>query len=302
MEQPNELHSATSAGAVISGILGWSYFAAWSVSFYPQLVLNYRRKSVDGLSLDFLAYNVIGFTCYLIYTLGFYWSTAIQEEYRRRNDGRSNLVAPNDVFFAAHAWVLTIATAVQARQYAGNGHTLSRFAKVTIVAMLASTVVMLGWTVRDPGCSALDLVYFLGSWKLIMSLIKYLPQMWVNIRDQSTEGWSIHNILLDATGGTLSLAQLFLDAFLARGSGDDGSWLLGVLFGNAAKLGLSLLSLGFDAVFLVQHFVLYRGRPRKSLSVRGSPRRASDAEAGRAAAAMPSETDPLLPASIVSSS
>lgn len=44
----------------ISSFIGWSYFVMWSVSFYPQLVINYRRKSVAGISLDFLALNVAG--------------------------------------------------------------------------------------------------------------------------------------------------------------------------------------------------------------------------------------------------
>lgn len=29
---------------VISAIVGWSYFATWSISFYPQIVINYQRK------------------------------------------------------------------------------------------------------------------------------------------------------------------------------------------------------------------------------------------------------------------
>jgi hypothetical protein len=28
---------------------GWTYATAWSLSFYPQVLLNYRRKSVEGL-------------------------------------------------------------------------------------------------------------------------------------------------------------------------------------------------------------------------------------------------------------
>ena len=38
------------------------YFCAWSISFYPQAILNYRRKSVVGLSLDFQLLNLLGFT------------------------------------------------------------------------------------------------------------------------------------------------------------------------------------------------------------------------------------------------
>jgi hypothetical protein len=37
------------------------YFCFWSISFYPQAYLNYRRKSVVGLSLDFQLLNLLGF-------------------------------------------------------------------------------------------------------------------------------------------------------------------------------------------------------------------------------------------------
>ena len=36
----------------MSLFLGWTYFLCWSLSFYPQLLTNYRRKSVVGLSLE----------------------------------------------------------------------------------------------------------------------------------------------------------------------------------------------------------------------------------------------------------
>ena len=36
--------------ARISSIIGWIYFFAWSVSFWPQVVENWARGSVDGLS------------------------------------------------------------------------------------------------------------------------------------------------------------------------------------------------------------------------------------------------------------
>jgi hypothetical protein len=29
---------------VFADITGWIYFFAWSISFYPQIFLNYRRK------------------------------------------------------------------------------------------------------------------------------------------------------------------------------------------------------------------------------------------------------------------
>ena len=33
---------------IINQIIGWVYFLAWSVSFYPQIVLNFTRKRYDA--------------------------------------------------------------------------------------------------------------------------------------------------------------------------------------------------------------------------------------------------------------
>ncbi|KAI9179508.1 hypothetical protein H9P43_004834 [Blastocladiella emersonii ATCC 22665] len=271
-----------STGSVISAIIGWAYFVAWSVSFYPQLILNYRRKSVEGLSLDFLAYNIIGFSCYATYTLSYAWWPLVQDEYKRRNDGRANLVAPNDVFFAAHAWVLTVATGIQALSYRERTHTISKFARVVIAVVLIAITVVVIWRVQRPAQGVLDIMNFLGTVKLCMSLIKYIPQMYNNFKDKSTEGWSIENIVLDATGGILSFAQLFLDAYLEATSGgkNGAGWLGNAFSGNTTKLGLSLLSLAFDSIFLVQHFVLYRGRLRPKVNdEKAVAKRGGDVEA-----------------------
>ena len=130
------------AGDVISAVIGWTYFAAWSISFYPQgdhilvdtnsffldwifhldknfkkispkVIVNWRRKSVVGLSFDYVTYNIIGFSCYTAYNSAFYFSTFIQEQYEQQNNGRKNMVQLNDVFFGIHAIVLTLIIIVQ---------------------------------------------------------------------------------------------------------------------------------------------------------------------------------------------
>ena len=40
----------TSALERLSIVLGYGYFTAWTVSFYPQIIMNHSRKSVLGLS------------------------------------------------------------------------------------------------------------------------------------------------------------------------------------------------------------------------------------------------------------
>lgn len=84
-----------------------------------------------------------------------------------------------------------------------------------------------------------------------MTLIKYTPQALLNMQRASTQGWNINNVLLDLSGGLLSLAQVALNA-AARGD-------LTVITGNPAKMGISLLSVAFDVLFILQHYVWYSG-------------------------------------------
>ena len=83
-----------------------------------------------------------------------------------------------------------------------------------------------------------------------MTVVKYMPQAWTNYKRKSTVGWSIGQILLDLAGGVLSIAQLVIDSSL------QGDWS-GIL-GNPVKFGLGNVSIFFDVIFMVQHYILYR--------------------------------------------
>lgn len=95
----------------------------------------------------------------------------------------------------------------------------------------------------------LDFLYLLSSIKLTITIIKYIPQVLLNYNRKSTEGWNVWNVLLDFSGGMLSLLQLVLDCV------DLGDWT--GITGNWAKFGLSFVSITFDIVFMLQHVVLY---------------------------------------------
>jgi cystinosin len=97
----------------------------------------------------------------------------------------------------------------------------------------------------------LDWLYTVSYFKVAISLMKYIPQVLLNARRHSTVGWSIHNVLLDITGGVLSVLQLVLDCANTR----DWSGIAG----TPVKFALGCASIFFDVIFLVQHFWLYRG-------------------------------------------
>ncbi|RUS18463.1 PQ loop repeat-domain-containing protein [Endogone sp. FLAS-F59071] len=203
------------SGQLISKLIGWTYFTAWSISFYPQAFLNYRRKSVQGLSMDFLYYNIYGFFCYSIFNVAFFFSEEIQREYRERNNGAENLVRANDVFFAVHAFTVSgIAlwqTWVYKRDYNQKVSPIAGSLILTSALGIAVLIVAIHFDYAE----WIDLMYYLSYIKLGVSFVKYVPQVYLNYQRQSTVGWSIYNILLDFTGGALSISQLLLDAHLS---------------------------------------------------------------------------------------
>lgn len=78
------------------------------------------------------------------------------------------------------------------------------FFSVIIVTLIIAAVGTMHW---------LDFLNTCGYIKLAITLIKYVPQAVMNYRRKSTVGWSIGNILLDFTGGLLSMLQMILNAY-----------------------------------------------------------------------------------------
>ena len=94
----------------------------------------------------------------------------------------------------------------------------------------------------------LNTIYFLGYIKLIITLIKYTPQVYWNWKRQSTVGWTIWNVLCDFCGGLFSFLQNLFD-------GINGSDIFGGL--NTAKFALGIISMIYDVIFMIQHYILY---------------------------------------------
>ncbi|KAM9526184.1 cystinosin isoform 2-T4 [Guaruba guarouba] len=230
-------------------VIGWIYFLAWSISFYPQLFENWRRKSVVGLSFDFLALNLTGFIAYSVFNVGLFWIPLIKEEFLVSYPSGVNPVDINDVFFSLHALVLTFLTIVQCCIYERAAQKVSK----VVVGLLALAWIFTFTTLFLAAAEEMTWLQFLFCFsyiKLAVTLIKYFPQAYMNYRRQSTEGWSIGNVLLDFTGGSFSLLQMFLQSY------NNDQWKL--IFGDPTKFGLGVFSIIFDIVFMAQHYCLYR--------------------------------------------
>ena len=104
--------------AYISAALGGAYFVAWSVSFWPQVLLNKQRKTTVGLSPDFAVLNAFAFAAYTAYTVSLYASPQIRHQYKRHHDHAPE-VRFADVLFCLHALLLSSVTVGQIAYYDG---------------------------------------------------------------------------------------------------------------------------------------------------------------------------------------
>ncbi|KAF8302769.1 putative cystinosin [Trypanosoma cruzi] len=237
----------------ISALIGWIYFLAWGVSFLPQLYFNTRRWSVVGQSFEFVYLNIVGFLCYSVYTLCFYANNNVNNMYKDRHNGSSNNVALNDVVFAVYALVCCLLNGLQIIFFDRGGQKMSILATGLIVliffVIVLWTCLIAGGVKRDVFFNYLDLLYGLSLIKLGISIVKYVPQVYLNYKRKCTIGWNIWNILLDFTGGILSILQEVIDSWVT--SDWDG------MTGNPVKFALGSVSILYDLVFFVQHFLLY---------------------------------------------
>ncbi|KAK8038068.1 cystinosin [Apiospora phragmitis] len=277
----------------VSAAFGWVYTLCWSASFYSQPLLNRRRRSTSGTTVDFPMINVFGFIAYLTSNMAFYYSPVIRAQYAARNHGLTPTVAFNDIVFAAHAVVLCAITTSQyflpslwGFERAPGTRPSRGIVAVAAGSILAVCVIVFVVAGADPGADPqtswawLDAVYTISYAKLLVTLIKYAPQLLTNYRNRSTKGWSIWQILLDFSGGTLSIAQQGVDSYLQR----DWSGITG----NPVKFALGNVSMLYDVFFMAQHYVLYshdngsggagdkrddRGGERDSLLERGDAAR-----------------------------
>uniref|UniRef100_A0A182NS31 Cystinosin homolog n=1 Tax=Anopheles dirus TaxID=7168 RepID=A0A182NS31_9DIPT len=239
---------------IISLLVGWSYTACWSAGYYPQIWLNYRRKSVVGLSFDFLYINIVGHISYVVFNVFLYWNSYVEEEYYRRHPLGLNPVIGNDIGFAVHAVFGTGLTILQCRIYDNGGNSVSKPARAIICTYLVIIVVTMVSAVFDV-MHWLDFLYILSYIKLSTTMIKYFPQAYMNYRRKSTEGFEIMNRLLDIAGGLLGILQMVINAW----NFDD--WRS--IGGDPVKFGLGIFSILFDLVFMFQHYILYRKRNPK---------------------------------------
>ncbi|RWR83756.1 cystinosin [Cinnamomum micranthum f. kanehirae] len=242
-------------------VLGWLAFFSWTLCFYPQLILNYTKKSVVGLNFDFVVLSLTKYSSYLVYNAALFFSPVIQRQYREKYGyGAMIPVAANDVAFTIHAVLITLVVAFQVFIYERGSQKLSKTCTAITSAVLVVAVVciIIAW----PNNSWLWLISVFNTIQVFMTAIKYIPQAVMNFGRKNTEGWSIYHILLDLLGALTNFAQMGVQSI------DQGTFVN--FYGNIGKTLLSSEVVFFDLIFIFQHYVLYPSKRLENYSKAGA--------------------------------
>lgn len=240
---------AMATESLLERIFGVIYFVTWSATFYPQITLVFRRKNSGGLSTDFMIINVTGFISYSIFTFSSFYSSKAAEAYIQRT-GYAPQVVQSDILFAAHGAIMCTVLICQLFYYPprtppkpANLFVTSVIFGFVIAGLIACLLDMFDWYVY---------LRFAGNVKVLASLVKHFPQVWLNRARESTVGWSYTMVLFDVIGGLFSVGQQALRSF-RMGS-------LAPFTSNYAKTFLAVESLAFDFFFIAQHMMWYTDR------------------------------------------
>ncbi|KAL6143194.1 hypothetical protein ACLB2K_053889 [Fragaria x ananassa] len=256
-------------------VLGWLTFTFWSVGFYPQVILNFRRKSVVGLSIDFVVLNFTKHSSYLIYNATLYFSSAVQKQYfDKYGFGEMIPVAANDVAFSAHAVFVTAVILFQIAIYERGSQKVSKIAVGIVVAVWLFAAICFFvalpthswlWLISIFKYKRYSYLSFLSIWSFISTfggnydknldlanerIFKIIGSMELSKCIVVMVSWnpfltSVNVIMLQLNSSVYDGHQIY----------SPDSWVN--FYGNIGKTLLSLICVSFDILFIFQHFVLY---------------------------------------------
>ena len=134
--------------------------------------------------------NFIGYTFYSTYNIyGYKYNPSY-------NNGQIHI---SDILFAVHGLSMVSVHIVLVIYYPKD---TNKPRLVWLGCAMLSILVVAGYSIFDP--NAENIIKLMGLMKVVISFIKYCPQVYLNWIRKSTFGWSLENVILDLVGGLLA--------------------------------------------------------------------------------------------------
>ncbi|OQR84433.1 cystinosin precursor [Achlya hypogyna] len=212
---------------------GWIATLAGTVRLYPQLFLNWQRRSVEGLSLDAQVYAVFGFGAYALFNCGLAKAPSV--------------LLPSGAYANLHTLLVSMLVLYQCSIFKRGAQVVSSTCQIVVGAAFAFMLVFLlvGGVLNIGILSWSNFIDVTCYFHVLMTAIKYAPQVELQYTRKSTVGFSVYGVLYDGLFGAATLASLLL-----QGTAAANPWLLAI----------ACITVSYNTVLLLQHAVLYRNR------------------------------------------
>lgn len=155
----------------------------------------------------------------------------------------------NDILYATHTQIVCFILIYQCIIYENKITNISYFGWIFIplgyITMGHSMIMSL---LKLMNYSWVDVLNLFGQIKLLCVTLKYIPQVYLNHSRKSTKGHSTGMILFSLIGGVSSLLQVMIHSYETNTSIS--------IWNNDSinpKIGLGLLSIIFDGIFIYQY-------------------------------------------------
>ena len=234
---------------------------AQGLAYYPTLLLNYRIKSSNGVSIDSISLSLMGFTAYLVSVCLQLFNPEVRSQFQLVYNTLP-VISSSDLFYSMHGVFVILVIFSQclwgAKLWGFKDRLKRRPHRITyIVFSFFCFFVLFDWFFQNSQYRLLNFVMDLAYFKVITSCIRYIPQVLQNKRRKSMYGSSKSQLLLDMIGCLFSVLEIGIknDRPLAE-----------ALSLNRGKLGLIAISVLFDTTFVIQ-FWLYSSDDSLSHSI-----------------------------------
>jgi len=227
---------------------GWLYNLIWALSYYPQIIKNWQRRSVDGLSIDMILFNLFGYFMYSLFNLSLYFDDPLRDDYMKEFDARQHPVFLYDLLLCIHNVLATAVELGQIFMYRESSRSASSGCLLILTLWILIVVVLVMLKIFNV-LTLLLLVALLGYFKMGASTIKYFPQAYMNYKQAAVTGLSMPFVFLDMAGGVFCVLNIILLAALSNTFAE--------VIGNVPKLTVGIVSIIFPLVFILQRYLFY---------------------------------------------
>ncbi|ODV64518.1 cystinosin-like protein ERS1 [Ascoidea rubescens DSM 1968] len=266
---------------VLVDLLGWLYVIFWSIAYYPPILLNFKIKSSESLSLDSILLNLTGYHCYFFSVYLLTCNETVKVQYSNFHGINSKpLLNYIDLVYVSHGLLLNYLTFVQVIYYKFQRNRTHyhkndmkniksillrahKSTKVIISIIGIFVIVLMNQIFINKSILLISLTTYLTYIKLFLNLIKHIPQIVLNSRKKNMKGFSLIMICLDVSGAICCLSQLTVNNFLSNIKGmheHDHSLnhsqmeidFIDIICKNVGKFCLSFIALTVDICYLIQ--------------------------------------------------